>query len=421
MVDLSVNLAGIKAPSPFWLSSGPVTNTAKQADLAFAAGWGGFVWKTIGTPIINVSSRLGGLNYGARRLVGLNNIELISDRSIEDNVREIADIKRRWPQQAVVASIMAESKKEAWQELVRQVEESGCDGLELNFSCPHGMHERGMGAAVGQVPEYTERTTDWVKSVARTPVIVKLTPNISDIRQPARAAKAGGADGVSLINTISSIIGVDLDRFEPIPSVNGRGTHGGYCGPAVKPIALNMVATLAQDEEFGLPISGIGGITTWRDVLEFMVMGATSTQVHTAVMHWGFRIIEDMIDGVTNYLEDKGFHSIQEIIGKAVPSLTDWGKLDLNYQVRSQIVEAKCIGCQVCFAACRDGGHDSIRLQTGTRVPMVDQETCVGCNLCLLACPVEGAIAMARVDQGKPYMSWEQYVSAAGAQGCRGG
>ncbi|MDA8216208.1 MAG: NAD-dependent dihydropyrimidine dehydrogenase subunit PreA, partial [Dehalococcoidales bacterium] len=392
MVDLSVNLAGIKAPSPFWLSSGPVTNTAKQADLAFAAGWGGFVWKTIGTPIINVSSRLGGLNYGARRLVGLNNIELISDRSIEDNVREIADIKRRWPQQAVVASIMAESKKEAWQELVRQVEESGCDGLELNFSCPHGMHERGMGAAVGQVPEYTERTTDWVKSVARTPVIVKLTPNISDIRQPARAAKAGGADGVSLINTISSIIGVDLDRFEPIPSVNGRGTHGGYCGPAVKPIALNMVATLAQDEEFGLPISGIGGITTWRDVLEFMVMGATSIQVHTAVMHWGFRIVEDMIDGVTNYLEDKGLHSIQDIIGKAVPSLTDWGKLDLNYQVRSQIVEAKCIGCQVCFAACRDGGHDSIRLQTGTRVPMVDQETCVGCNLCLLACPVEGAI-----------------------------
>ncbi len=415
MVDLSVNLAGIKAPNPFWLSSGPVTNTAKQAELAFETGWGGLVWKTIGTPIINVSSRLGGISYGHNRLMGLNNIELISDRPIADNVREIAEIKRRWPQHAVVASLMAESKKEAWQELVRQVEDSGCDGLELNFSCPHGMHERGMGAAVGQVPEYTERTTEWVKTVARTPVIVKLTPNVGDIRQPARAAKAGGADAVALINTINSIIGVDLDRFEPVPSVNGRGTHGGYCGPAIKPIALNMVATLAQDPQFGLPISGIGGIATWRDVLEFVAVGATAIQVHTSVMHWGFRIVEDMVDGVASYLEDRGFQSIQEITGKAVPSLTDWGKLDLNYQMRSSINSEKCVGCQVCYMACRDGGHDSIKLQAGTRVPVVDQETCVGCNLCLLACPVEGAISMLRVDEGKPYLSWEQYVATVGA------
>ena len=420
MVDLSANLAGITSPNPFWLSSGPVTNTAAQAIHAFEAGWGGFVWKTIGTPIINVSSRLGGLNYGHHRLMGLNNIELISDRTIEDNVREIAEVKKRFPDRAVIGSIMAESKKEAWQDLVRAVEDSGCDGFELNFSCPHGMHERGMGAAVGQVPEFTERTTEWVKEVAHLPVIVKLTPNVTDIRMPAEAAKAGGADAIALINTISSIIGVDIDNFQPIPSVNGMGTHGGYCGPAVKPIAMHMVNSLATDPDLGLPISGIGGIATWRDALEFILLGATTVQVHTAVMHWGFRIVEDMIDGLTNYMEDKGIASASELIGKVAPKLTDWGKLDLNYQVRSQINPDVCVGCQVCYPACVDGGHDAIRLQAGTRIPVVDQEHCVGCNLCMLACPVDGAITMVRVDEGKPYLSWEQYLETTGTTSCCG-
>ena len=395
-----------------------MTNTAAQAINAFEAGWGGFVWKTIGTPIINVSSRLGGLNYGHHRLMGLNNIELISDRTIEDNVRELAGVKKRFPDRAVIGSIMAESKKEAWQDLVRAVEDSGCDGLELNFSCPHGMHERGMGSAVGQVPEFTERTAAWVKDVAHIAVIVKLTPNITDIRMPAEAAKAGGADAIALINTISSIIGVDIDRFEPIPSVNGFGTHGGYCGPAVKPIAMHMVNSLATDPELGLPISGIGGIATWRDALEFILLGATTVQVHTAVMHWGFRIMEDMIDGLTNYMEEKGFNSVGELVGKAVPKFTDWGKLDLNYQVRSRINPELCIGCQVCYPACIDGGHDSIRLREGTRVPEVDQSSCVGCNLCMLACPVDGAITMVCVDEDRPYLSWEQYVEAGGTAGC---
>jgi dihydropyrimidine dehydrogenase (NAD+) subunit PreA len=420
MVDLSVDLAGIKSPNPFWLSSGPVTNTGAQVERAFEIGWGGAVWKTIGEPIINVSSRLGGVSFRHRQLMGLNNIELISDRSIADNVREIAEAKKRFPNHAVVASIMAEMKREAWQELVKQVQDSGADGFELNFSCPHGMHERGMGAAIGQVPEYTEMVTGWVKAVSRIPVIVKLTPNITDIRTPGRAARAGGADALATINTISSIIGVDLDTFEPIPSVNGRGTHGGYCGPAVKPIALNLVSQLAMDDEIGLPISGIGGIGTWRDAAEFMLVGSTSIQVHTAVMHWGFRIVEDMIDGLTNYLEDKGIASVTEIIGKSLPTLTDWGKLDLNYQVRSRIDAERCIGCQVCYAACRDGGHDAIRLQDGTRVPVADEAKCVGCNLCMLACPVDGCITMVRVDSGKPPMNWEQYVATGGAQGCCG-
>ena len=415
MVDLSTNLAGIKSPNPFWLSSGPITNTAFQVANAFDAGWGGAVWKTVGEPIINVSSRLGGIDYNRHKLVGLNNIELISDRPIEDNLREIADLKKRYPNHAIIVSLMAETKKDAWQELTKRCQDTGADGIELNFSCPHGMHERGMGAAVGQDPEYTEMVTSWVKNVATIPVLVKLTPNITDIRQPARAAKRGGADGLALINTISSIVGVDLDTFEPIPSVNGQGTHGGYCGPAVKPIALNMVSTLAADPELGLPISGIGGIETWRDCAEFILMGAAGIQVQTGVMHWGFRLVEDMIDGLTNYMEDKGFRSIQEMVGRSVPRLTDWGKLDLNYQVKSSINKETCIGCQVCYIACRDGGHDAIRLQDGTRVPFVDEEKCVGCRLCYLACPIDNVISMVRRDSGQARMSWEEYVLSRGA------
>ncbi len=208
---------------------------------AFDAGWGGAVWKTIGEPITNVSSRYSSIDWNGQRMMGLNNIELISDRPIEVNLREIAEVKRRYPKHVVIASLMVESKRDAWHDIVKRAEDAGADGLELNFGCPHGMSERGMGSAVGQVPEYCQQITEWVKEVARTPVIVKLTPNITDIRMPARAAKRAGADALSAINTINSITGIDLDTFEPRPKVDGKSSHGGYCGPAVKPIALNMV------------------------------------------------------------------------------------------------------------------------------------------------------------------------------------
>src|SRR5262245_49824751 len=263
MADLSTDLAGIKSPNPFWVASGPPANTAYQVMRAFDAGWGGAVWKTIGEPIVNTASRYGGVDLGGSRVMGFNNIELISDRPIEDNLREIAEVKRRYPRHAVIASLMVESKRETWHEMVKRSEGAGADGLELNFGCPHGMSERGMGAGVGQVPEYTCQITEWVKEAAQVPVIVKLTPNISDVTYAARAAKKGGADAVSLINTINSITGLDLDTFAPRPYVAGKSSHGGYCGPAVKPIALNMVAAVAQDPEVKIPISGIGGISTW--------------------------------------------------------------------------------------------------------------------------------------------------------------
>ena len=310
MADLTTNFCGITSPNPFWLASAPPTNTGDQVLRAFDAGWGGAVWKTLGEPIVNVSSRYSSVDLGGVRMMGLNNIELITDRPLEKNFAEIAAVKRRFPGHALIVSLMVESRREAWHDIVRRAEDTGADGLELNFGCPHGMSERGMGAAVGQVPDYTCQIVQWVKEVARTPVIVKLTPNITDISYPARAARRGGADAVSLINTINSITSVDLDRLVPRPVVGRASAHGGYCGPAVKPIALNMVSQVAQDAEVGIPISGIGGISDWKDAAEFIALGATTVQICTAVMHYGFRIIDDLCDGLSRYLDQKGMASV---------------------------------------------------------------------------------------------------------------
>src|SRR5690348_854721 len=252
--DLSVTFAGIRSPNPFWLSSGPPTNTAGQVMRAFDAGWGGAVWKTIGAQVRNTTSRYSAVNLGRQRMMGYSNIELISDRPVEDNLREIAEVKRRYPNNALVVSLMVESKREAWHEIIRRAEDAGADGVELNFGCPHGMNERGMGSAVGQVPEYTEMITAWAKEKARTPVLVKLTPNITDIGAIARAAKRAGADGLSAINTINSITAIDLDTFTPRPNVDGKSSHGGYCGPAVKPIALHLCQQVQGDPESALPL-----------------------------------------------------------------------------------------------------------------------------------------------------------------------
>lgn len=425
MPDLSINFCGVRSPNPFWLASGPPANTAYQVMRAFDEGWGGAVWKTIGDPIINTTSRYGSIDLKNERMMGLNNIELISDRPIEVNLREIAEVKKRFPKHTVVASLMVESKREVWHDIVRRTEDSGADMLELNFGCPHGMSERGMGAAVGQVPEYSTMITEWVKEVARTPVIVKLTPNVTDIAHMARAAKAGGADAVSLVNTFNSIVSVDLDTYAPRPAVAGRGSHGGYCGPAVKPIALHMVSSVAKAVD--IPVSGIGGIANWRDVAEFMLLGATSIQVCTAVMHYGFRIVRDLIAGLEDYLEEKGFNSPMDIVGKSVPRIDDWGNLDLNYEIIAKIDAGKCIGCNLCYIACEDGAHQCIRVEerpygdlrnTGAtppkHVPHVLEDECVGCNLCALVCPVPGCITMVEVDTGRPAMSWKQLQEARG-------
>ncbi|MGH9897995.1 MAG: NAD-dependent dihydropyrimidine dehydrogenase subunit PreA [Pyrinomonadaceae bacterium] len=417
MANLSVEFIGIKSPNPFWLASAPPTNMGSMVERAFDAGWGGAVWKTLGEPIRNVSSRLAAVDMGTTRMMGLNNIELITDRPLDVNLREIRECKKKYPRHALIVSLMVESRREAWQEIARQVEDTGADGVELNFGCPHGMSERGMGSAMGQVPEYTSMVTEWVRQATRLPVIVKLTPNVTSILPPARAAVRGGADALSLINTINSVIGVDLDTLIPYPSVGDKSAHGGYCGPAVKPIALNMISELARDSEIGVPISGIGGISTWRDGAEFLLLGATTVQVCTAVMHYGYRIVEDMIDGLSNYLDEKGFQSVQEIIGLSAHCVTDWSNLDLNYKTVARIDHTKCIQCNLCHIACEDGAHQCIPLVqvNGKRLPVVDESECVGCNLCYLVCPVPGCIQMVPVNEGSEPLSWRQLM---GNQSC---
>lgn len=408
MADLTTHCAGIKSPNPFWLASGPPANSGDQVMRAFDEGWGGAVWKTLGTPITNVYSRYGGIDYAGRRLMGLNNIELITDRSLDDNYREIAEAKKKYPGHAVVVSLMFESKEE-WKENIKRSIDTGADGLELNFGCPHGMCERGMGSAVGQEPEVLEKITAWAMEYSTIPVLVKLTPNITDICEPGLAAQRGGGSGVSLINTIQSLTGVDLDKLVPYPVVDGKSTPGGYCGPAVKPIALQMVAKLAAHPDFNLPISGIGGVENWRDAAEFIVLGATSVQVCTAVMHYGFRIVEDMIEGLSHYMDEKGFKTIDEMCGAAVKNYGSWNDLNLNYKIQAVIDEKRCTGCQLCYIACRDGVYDCIDLPekgNGSRIPIVT-EKCIGCNLCSLVCP-EHCITMEQIDTGKPYESWSQ-------------
>lgn len=414
MPDLSIDWAGIKSPNPFWLASGPPTNSGDQVMRAFDAGWGGAVWKTLGNPIVNVSSRLGAIDYGGRRMMGLNNIELITDRPLADNLREIRDVKRRYPKHALVVSLMVETREE-WADLVKRCEDAGADALELNFGCPHGMCERGMGSAVGQEPKVLEELVRWVMAVAKIPVIAKLTPNITDITEPARAARRGGASAISLVNTFQSLAGVDLDRFVPLPRVGDRSSHGGYCGPAVKPIALRMVAELARDEETRLPICGIGGIETWRDAAEFLALGAGTLQVCTAVMHHGFGIIEDLTDGLSDYLASKKMARVADLVGRAVPAYRDWGDLDLNYHVVAEIDASTCIGCGLCVAACHDGAHQCVHpgKEAGARgvfVPWVDEPECVGCNLCALICPVDGCITMVEQRHAPEIETWNDRV-----------
>lgn len=420
MADLSINLAGISSPNPFWLASAPPTNTGYQVQRAFEAGWGGAVWKTLGDPIINTSSRFAAVHFNGQRVAGFNNIELITDRPLEINLKEIYETKKRFPDHAVVVSLMVEPKQEKWHEIVKKVEAVGVDGLELNFGCPHGMAERGMGSASGQQPDLVEMQTMWVKEVAQTPVIVKLTPNITDITATAKAAVRGGADAISLINTINSLAGVDIDTWNTIPHVGGKGAHGGYCGPAVKPIALNMVAECARNPLVGVPISGIGGVSNWRDAVEFLLMGSTGVQVCTAAMHHGFSIVEDMIDGLNNYLDDKGLQSVNELIGKSVSRYSDWGDLDLNYAVVARIEQDNCIVCNKCHIACEDTSHQCIERhmdENGAAYLKVREEDCVGCNLCSIVCPVEGAISMVEIPSSELPLSWNMRQAAIGALG----
>ena len=412
MANLHSNFLGIKSPNPFWLASAPPTDKKINVLRAFEAGWGGVVWKTLGTQVKNVSSRYSAVEYNGQRVMGFNNIELISDRPLDINLKEIIEVLKEFPDRAMVVSLMADNDRNSWHELVKKVQDTGAHGLELNFGCPHGMVERGMGASVGQDPEIAKMVVEWVMEVAQIPVITKLTPNVHSVVPAGKAVLKAGSNGLSLINTIQSVTGIDLDTLVPNPNVAGHSVFGGYCGPAVKPIALKFLTTLSQDEVTNkVPISGIGGITTWKDAVEFMLLGASNVQVCTAVMKYGFRIIEDMCEGMSNWMDEKGFEKTTDFIGKSVDTLTHWEDLDINYHHIAHINQDKCIHCGLCYIACEDTSHQSINLDYGKpyNTYTIKEEECVGCNLCQLMCPVTDCITMEEHRVAPEYLNWKEF------------
>jgi len=392
VADLSVEFAGLRLMNPFILASAPPTAKGEMIQRAFDAGWAGAVTKTIALePARDVQPRLARLAAG-NRIIGLENIELISQRSLDAWIKDLDEIKRRYPDQILFASLMGAVVREEWHSLVQQVQQTSVDGLELNFGCPHGMPEKGMGAAQGQDPVIAGDITRWVKEVATLPVMVKLTPNVTDIVEIAQACEEAGADAISAINTVSVLMGVDLDRLEPLPSVDGSTAFGGYSGPAVKPIGLRCIAQLAKGTN--LPLSGIGGVASWEDAAEYILTGASTVQVCTAVMLRGYKIVGKMKNGLSDYLDEKGFGSVAEMRGHVLPKITAHEALDFAHKVVASIDEALCTKCGLCHTACLDGGWQAIEMQSREVYPRVRADKCDGCSLCTHVCPVEGCITL---------------------------
>lgn len=322
-MDLSITVNGIKFPNPFLLGSGPPGTNARVIAKSYDAGWGGAVAKTVSlesSKVVNVVPRYGKMRSRSNgEVIGFENIELISDRPIDVWLEEFRQIKKDYPDHVLIASIMEEYNKERWQELTRLVQNTGVDAFELNFSCPHGMTERKMGSEMGEHPDLAEEVTGWVTEVSKIPVWAKMTPNITNIREPAQAAVAGGAVGISAINTILSVIGVNLDTLRPMPTVEGYTVPGGYSSQAVKPIALRMVSQLALALPKNVSISGIGGIETAHDAIEFLLLGSSTVQICTGVMLHGVKMIDELKEGLAKFMSDKGFATLQDVVGKSLP------------------------------------------------------------------------------------------------------
>jgi len=374
------------------LASAPPTRTAEMIKRAFDAGWGGAVTKSIALdPAEDLQPRLQPLRH-RKRNIGMENVELTTQLTVEDWQREIADVKAVYPDRPLWASIMDAPVAENWQRLAETMQEAGADALELNVSCPHGMPSKGMGAFIGQNAELTGQIVSWVKKVSKVPVVVKLTPNVTDISFVAQAAKDNGADALCTINTVLGLIGVDLDTLTPVPSVGGVSTYGGYSGPGIKPIALRCVAQIAKAT--GLPVSGLGGLSTWQDVVEIMAVGASTVQVCTAVMWKGYSIIEKLLLGLENYLDSKGFTNLNPIIGVALPKIVEFPQMPLAPRARAS-VDDTCNGCLLCVTACSDGGFQAI---TGIKgeIVTIDGDKCDGCGLCAMVCPLDSITMVPR-------------------------
>ena len=392
--DLSVNFCGVKFENPFLLAAAPPSDDLEMVREAFKAGWAGAVLKTTsveGTSVPIAYPMMSSIEFEGRKITGMGNIDLISEHHIDVIENRVRKLKAEFPEKVVVASIMGE-KKEDWQSLVRRLEAAGADLIECSFSCPQGTLGAKPGFMLGQDPQLVRTVAGWVKEAAdKIPVVIKITPQVADIVEVAQAVKDAGCDALCASNTIPSLMGINLDSWVPNPNVKDVSTYSGMSGPAIKPITLRTIAEIARN--VGIPITGTGGPTTWRDAVEFMLVGSTTVQFCTAVMHYGFDIIEDLCEGLGDYLDQRGLNSPAELVGRSLPSIQEHDRLPRGFQVYSQIDPAKCVRCELCLIACRDGGHQAI-LADADRAMTVDRDKCVGCGLCRLLCPVDDCISM---------------------------
>ena len=384
---LRTELCGVPLENPFLLSSSVVASTYDMCARAFEAGWAGACFKTICSfEIHEASPRFSAITGDNGTIIGFKNIEQLSDHSVAENMEIFRRLKRNYPTKFILASIMGQNEQE-WEELARRCEENGADAIELNFSCPN-MAEGGLGSDIGQDPELVERYTAAARRGTRLPILAKPTPNVAVMSEAAEAAKRGGCDGFALINTIKSIIGVNPHTYISAPAVHGMSAVGGYSGNAVKPIALRFMAELGQNPKLaGMHLSGMGGVENWSDALEFILLGAGSIQVTTAVMQYGYRIVDDLKAGLNLYLTEKGFGSVKEAVGLALDSVSGTTDvLERDTVIFPKFLRERCIGCGRCVVSCADGGHQAITLNAD-RKPVLNGKKCVGCHLCVLVCP----------------------------------
>lgn len=388
--DLSVSFCGVQCENPFFLSSSVVCSNEEMISRAFEAGWAGAAFKTIGSFVPEEASpRFSSYSGSSGNMIGLKNIEQISDLTPEENFTIIRNLKKKYPDKVIIASIMGRNAKE-WKQLAWEAEEAGADMIECNFSCPH-MSGEGLGSDVGTRPDLVASFTEAVRSGTDLPVMAKMTPNITNMEVPAVTAVRHGADAIAAINTVKSVMNIDLANFTSHPDVNGKSTVGGYSGKAVRPIALRFIRDLRSCPQLAnIPVSGMGGIETWQDAAEFIALGCGTVQVTTAVMEYGCRIIQDLTDGLRRYLVRNGYQSVTAFMGKALDKLLPAEELDRTTVSYPRFDRRECVGCGRCFISCRDGGHQALRMDAEMK-PVMDPRKCVGCHLCRLVCPA-GAI-----------------------------
>ena len=396
--DLSVEFLGVHFENPFCLSSSPVGNCYDMCKKAYEVGWGGVVFKTIGPKsyfIDEVSPRFDKLNKENTPFVGFKNMEQIAEHPLEENLADLARLKKEFPNKVLIASIMG-NDEETWEDLARKVTDAGADMIEMNLSCPQ-MTSHAMGSDVGTNAELCKKYCQAVKRGSKLPMMAKMTPNITDMVPVALACLEGGADGIAAINTIKSICNIDLEKKIGLPIVDGKSSISGYSGKAVKPVALRFIQQMRQDPRLkDLQISGIGGIETWEDAAEFILVGATTLQVTTGIMQYGYRIVEDMKNGLMHYMEEQGVDHLSDLIGLANKNIIPAENLNRDYVVYPEIDLDKCIKCGRCYISCYDGAHQAIEWDIEKREPSCNKDKCVGCHLCGHVCPV-GAISQGEI------------------------